>query len=136
MGKLEELAKEAEALQKEFQAWATKAKAFETQISGYVPIEFQVDGIIKDYKDSVQKSNGLTSMKPSVVKLLDSAAVKPTKVALMAAKKGLDDHLKEVTKAHGDTAKKDKTVKTNLDKFTASVKDLMLRLDKHDVVQG
>jgi hypothetical protein len=134
MGKLEEIAKECEALQKEFDVLATKAKAFEGMIAGYVPIEFQVDGIIKDYKDSVQKSNGLTVMKPSVVKLLDTAAVKPTKAALLAAIKGVDDHLKEVTKTHTEAAKKDKTVKANLDKFTNVMKTLLVRLQKHDTV--
>jgi hypothetical protein len=134
VGKLEEIAKGCQDLENEFQTLAKKADEFEATLKGYVPIEFEVDGIIKDYKDSVQHSDGLTSMKPSVVKLLDTASVKPTKAALEAAAKAVEEHVKEVTKAKGDAAKKDAKIKASLDKFTTKMKSLEVRIRKHDTV--
>ena len=134
MGKLEEIAKSCQDLENEFQTLSKKADEFEQTLKGYVPIEFEVDGIIKDYKDSVQHSDGLTSMKPSVVKLLDTASVKPTKAALEAAAKAVEEHVKEVAKARGDAAKKDAKLKASLDKFTTKMKSLEARIRKHDTV--
>jgi DNA repair exonuclease SbcCD ATPase subunit len=134
MGKLEQIEQECKKLQQEFEAYAKKASEFENAIKGYVPIEFEIDGIIKDYKDSVQHSNGLTSIKPSVVKLLDTASIKPTKAALASAAKAVEDHLKEVTKNNGETAKKDPNVKKSLGKFTTDMNELIARIKKHDSV--
>lgn len=118
---------------REFVTLSKKAAEFEQTLKGYVPIEFEADGFIKDYKDSVQHSDGLTSMKPSVVKLLDNASVKPTKAALEAAK-AVEDHVKEVTKARGDAAKKDAKLKASLDQVTTKMKSLEVRIRKHDTV--
>lgn len=107
---------------------------FEGELKGKVPIEFIVDGVIKDYKDAVKKAGSLTSMKPSVVKALDDANTKPTKAAVKQAQKLLADQVKEVQKENAEEAKKNKEVDKDLKKFVDAVGKLESRLEKQDTI--
>lgn len=123
-----------EKLQAEFAQEEQDAHQFSDKVAGYVPIEFQVDGIIRDYKEAVKETDGLTSLKPSVVTLLSKASELPSEANLAAAEKAVAGHLAELTKANGNN--KDPKVKKHLDKFATAIKALEQRIKKHDRVKG
>lgn len=137
MGAKDEIKKFATALkklEKDFKKNEALGAQLQKELKGYVPIEFIVEGFIKSYKDAVKRANSLTVMKPSVVKALDKASQRPTKSAIKESKAKLEEHLKEVAKAHAAAAKKDKNTKKTLDKFTGNIKALIGSLDKQDTV--
>lgn len=121
-------------LKKDLQETEVLGAKLQTELKGYVPIEFLVEGFIKSYKDAVKRANSLTVMKPSVIKALDKASQRPTKSAISQTKAKLEEHLKEVAKTHAAAAKKDKNTKKTLDKFTGNIKAIIGGLDKQDTV--
>ena len=137
MGAKDEIKKFATALkklEKDFKKNEALGAKLQSELKGYVPIEFLVEGFIKSYKDAVKRANSLTVMKPSVVKALDKASQRPTKSAIKETKAKLEEHLKEVAKTHAAAAKKDKNTKKTLDKFTGNIKAIIGDLDKQDTV--
>lgn len=79
-------------------------------------------GLVKDYADAVKSSGGLTSMKPSCVKVIEKAEKSPDPDTLAAAVKALSAHADEV----GKVAKTDKKAAT----FVKDIDELNKKLVK------
>ena len=137
MGTEDEIKKFAVALselKKDLKKTASLGAKLQSELKGYVPIEFLVEGFIKSYRNAVKRADSLTVIKPSVIKALDKANQRPTKSAMNESKTKLEEHLKEVAKTHEAAAKKDKNTKKTLDKFTGNIKALIGDLGKQDTV--
>jgi hypothetical protein len=126
----------AKAIAKESAEIAKAVEKLEGEVKGYVPIEFTMDGVIKDYKEAVKGSDGLTNMLPSIVKALDAAHNKPTKGNLEGAAKLVDAHAADIEKKNKDAAKTDKKLAATLKSFLKDLDDLATKLRKHDAIAG
>ncbi len=56
-------------------------------------------GLVKAYADAVKSSDGLTSLKPSCAKAIETAEKKPTVDSVKSAMKSVSEHMEEFKKA-------------------------------------
>jgi hypothetical protein len=130
LDQMKQLQKRFEQLQHQFDEHAKKAKEFTATVAAHVPMKIQIDGILKDYKDAVKETNGLTSVKPAVISLLTKANAEPSEATLDAAEKAVAGHATEVVKANASS--KDAQVRKRVEKFAKEMKELMARIEMHD----
>jgi hypothetical protein len=97
--------KEIEAMEKEMLAAMAKALA---------DCKAAADKATKAYMDAIKNTDGLTSAKPSIVKVLQATGKMPDPDAIQAAVTELGKHRDEMTKKHG----KDKDQAKMLASFT------------------
>jgi hypothetical protein len=136
LSEIKKAIKLAKQYEKTRSVFAKDFSRIEKKLKKCVPIEFEMDGIIKDYKEAVKNSNGLTNMLPSIVKALDAAHNKPTKGNLEGAAKLVDAHAADIEKKNKDAAKTDKKLAATLKSFLKDLGDLATKLRKHDAIAG
>jgi hypothetical protein len=82
-------------------------------------------GFVKTYMDAVDRSKGLTTVKPSCTKAISAAAAKPTKELITAAITALNSHVKAVKEAKENTTPPNKA---KADAFAKSIEDITKKL--------
>lgn len=107
-------------------------KAIDQFLGSHAPIEFEVDGLIKTYKDVVDKSDGIAVMKPSIIKLFNAADEEPSKTTVKAVVGAINKEIKAASDEHGDAAKKDAALKKRLDTFVKEMKKIIADLEEND----
>lgn len=113
----------AERLETESSASVKQAQGLVKFFKAYVPPEFVIPGLTKDYVDAVKKSKGLTTALPSTTAALSKAGAKnPNGKILKAAVDALLKHKAEVAKVKGVDANRLKAFNADLDAIVRKIK--------------
>jgi len=103
-----------------------KAKQLHTFFKDYVPADFVVPGLVKDYVDAVKQSKGVTVAMPSVTSTIQKAGGPNPKTSdLKAAITALEKHKAEVAKNKEADPKKVKEFQAALDVIAVKVKNYL-----------
>ncbi len=88
------------------------------------PPEIQLTGLVKAYMDAVKKSDGLTSVRPTTLKAVQTAEKTPSPASVTQASAEIQRHLADVKKASG-TDKKFANFDKAISGLLASIKKLV-----------